>query len=126
MTVDDGTGGSCPTATAVVPVRVNHPPLALVNPAVEGCPGETVTFDASRSLDADGDVLTYHWDFGDGHGSEGATARYRYAAGGTFSARVSVDDGAGMACSLSTATVTADINAPPVARMTIHGQEPGN
>ena len=123
VTVDDGAGSACSTTTAVVPVRVNHPPLALVaNPAMEGCPGDTLTFDASRSVDADGDALTYHWDFGDGHGAEGAVARHEYPGGGRFSARLTVDDGAGMACSLSTAAVTADINAPPVAHFVIRSE----
>lgn len=50
-------------------------------------------FDASGSYDADGSIISYHWDFGDGT-SETTTSPYitRILAGGTFVVTVTVTD----------------------------------
>lgn len=57
--------------------------------------GETVTFDASGSTDADGDSLTYTWDLGDGTTAEGQTVTHAYADAGRYTVTLTVDDGAG-------------------------------
>lgn len=58
-----------------------------------------VRFDASGSSDPDEDALTYAWDFGDSDGgfndATGASPSHTYAAGGTYTARVRVNDGRG-------------------------------
>ena len=123
LTVDDGTGTSCAIATAAVPVHVNHAPAAVVGLDVSGCPGDPIPFDASRSSDPDGDALTYRWDFGDGTTGTGMTAPHRYETPGQFPATVTVDDGSGLDCGTVTATLLADINAPPVARIVVHGEQ---
>ncbi len=119
LMVDDGAGTACSLASAAVPVSLNRAPQAVVPPLVEGCEGEPVTFDASRSSDPDDDPLTYQWEFGDGAPGFGATPTHLFPAYGRFAATVTVDDGQGMACSRSRATVTADINAKPVAQMDV-------
>jgi glucose/arabinose dehydrogenase/PKD repeat protein len=65
-----------------------------------------VDFDASASSDPDGDVLTYAWDFGDGTTGSGATPTHTYANVGSYTARVTVDDGRGRTDS---ATVPIDV-----------------
>ena len=123
VTVDDGSGTACSSATATVPVQVNHAPQAVVSPTAEGCLEEPVTFDASRSTDSDGDALTYRWEFGDGQTGQGVATPYRYPTHGRFPVTLTVDDGSGMTCSTSTATTIAHINAPPVAQMAVFGEE---
>lgn len=123
LTVDDGTGTACATAAASVPVHANYAPQAVAGQDVSGCPGDPLTFDASRSSDPDGDALTYRWDFGDGTTAEGAAPSHRYAAPGQFPVAVTLDDGSGLECGTVTASLTADINAPPVARIRVHGEQ---
>jgi len=124
LTVDDGTGTACASAIASVPVHVNYSPQAVVGSDVTGCPGDTIAFDAGRSSDPDGDALTYRWDFGDGTAGEGAAAPHRYAAPGQFPVTVTVDDASGLDCGAVTATLLADINAPPVPHIVVHGEQP--
>ncbi len=49
-----------------------------------------------RATDADGDQLSYSWDFGNGGSTEDATtkdATYTYTTPGTYTAKVTVSDG---------------------------------
>lgn len=67
----------------------------------------TVTFDATGSLDYDGDPITYSWNFGDGATGSGLTATHTYAAGtDRFTATLTVRDPLG-------ATGTAQLVVAP-------------
>ncbi len=121
VTADDGTGSACSIATAAVPVYLNHPPVAYADPASAGCPDILVTFNGGHSSDADGQPLTYSWDFGDGHAAEGATVQHAYTTTGMHRAQLTVRDNSGMACNTSVTQVPVSINGPPVAQMSIRG-----
>ena len=54
--------------------------------------GDPQRFSAAAS-DADGDTLTYRWDFGDGSTGAGALVEHAYAKAGTYTAVVTVSDG---------------------------------
>ena len=56
--------------------------------------GEPVRFDASRSSDADGDPLSYRWEFGDGDVATDATVTHRFLDPGFHRVGLTVDDGA--------------------------------
>ena len=45
---------------------VNAAPIADAGPDLVGAPGQELTFAAPGSLDPDGDVAEYLWDFKDG------------------------------------------------------------
>ena len=80
-----------------------------------GTPPLAVAFDASASSDPDGDVLTYSWDFGDGTSGSGVTPSHTYASSGSYTARVTVDDGRGRSDS---ATVPIDVGSSrPVVKI---------
>ncbi|MBW1298987.1 lytic polysaccharide monooxygenase [Aquimarina litoralis] len=57
----------------------NRPPEAKFSFENGICGGPDVVFDASDSLDPDGDDLTYTWDFGDGTTAEGITASHSFS-----------------------------------------------
>lgn len=56
--------------------------------------GDTVSVDAAGSLDSDGEIVQYIWDFGDGASASGASASHTYTTEGDFLVTlVVVDDG---------------------------------
>lgn len=86
-----------PVAAAPPPPPANRAPRARLS-----VPGETevnvaVALSAAESSDPDGDRLTYRWDFGDGSSADLAVANaaHPYAKPGTYTVRVTVDDGRG-------------------------------
>jgi len=101
----------------------NKPPVArLTASPSSGTAPLNVTLDASGSSDADGHVVSYRFDFGDGASAgpqSGATAAHTYGAG-AWTAHVTVTDDKG-ATAAASATVTVAqpaANQPPVARLT--------
>lgn len=83
--------------------------------------GLQVSVDAAGASDADGDELTYSWDFGDSTNAQGRRTIHRYAAAGSYEIRLTVTDRHG-AAGISARSVevqsvgpTARISAPTSA-----------
>ena len=96
----------------------NQPPTARMTASpTSGTAPLTVDFDGSSSTDPDGDPLTYTWSFGDGAQATGPTASHTYAASGSYTARLTVDDGRNgtHSASLTIAVSPASGNRPPQA-----------
>lgn len=111
VTDDDGATGS---QTRIVNVG-NRAPIANAGGPYTSAEGGTRSFDGTRSSDPDGDVLTYDWDFGDGHRGVGVTPSNRYLDNGTYTVRLTVTDPGGLTNMASTtATVT---NVAPVVEI---------
>lgn len=92
------------SASCVVP---NQPPIAVLSPAATSVTiGDTLAFDASKSADPDGTIVSYQWAFGDGATASGATASHTYLQPGSFSVTLTVTDDHD-----ATATATATIAA---------------
>lgn len=91
FTVSDGVLGSEP---ATVTLRVgNSVPVVAFNLATpQAEEGEPVRFEATAA-DANGDVLTFHWDFGDGVASEEVSPVHAYANEGRYEVVLRVSDG---------------------------------
>jgi PKD repeat protein len=95
---------------------VNSPPLA----AFEWSPnvpqiGQTVTFDASASSDAEGTLSGFLWDFGDGHTASGASVQHAFPTSGTRAVTLTVTDSEGVTTSVQH---TVRVNAVPAAVFT--------
>ncbi|MDX6673270.1 MAG: hypothetical protein QOH11_688, partial [Solirubrobacteraceae bacterium] len=74
-----------------------------------------VKFTGSGSTDPDNDTLAYDWDFGDGSAhSTQADPSHTYAADGTYTARLRVNDGHGHTASDSVGIQVGN-NTPPTA-----------
>ena len=88
-----GSGGSGGTGGVSIASAASASPS---NPAAK----VSVAFSVSGA-DANGDALTYAWDFGDGAQGTGANVNHAYAADGDYTATVTVTDGKGGSASSS-------------------------
>lgn len=116
LSVDDDKGTVCSTDMAAINISINTPPSAVLQGANVACTGDAVSFDASGSSDADGDSLTYTWDFGDGSDIQsGPNVTHVYNNGGVYSIRLTVNDNKGTVCSTDMAATNISVNTPPSA-----------
>jgi hypothetical protein len=84
-----GTGTATLTLSInAVPV-ITSAPTATPNPALAG---QSVAFSVAAS-DANGDALSYAWQFGDGTNGSGSATSHTYSATGAFTAVVVISDG---------------------------------
>jgi PKD repeat protein len=58
-------------------------------------PGTVVVFMAAGSYDLQGDIVSYHWEFGDGNTGTGETIQHTYIQGGYYVVTLTVTDEAG-------------------------------
>ncbi|UCC58360.1 MAG: PKD domain-containing protein [Candidatus Bathyarchaeum sp.] len=94
----------------------NRPPVAIIVSTEIIYRGEPIFFDASQSYDADGSIVSYFWDFGDGDTASGVSVSHLYLDYGTYIVTLTVtdDDGA-----TGTANVTKIVqNHDPIASFT--------
>ena len=88
----------------------NRSPVAEFSSVASGL---SVVFDGSGSSDADGDVLSYAWLFGDGGTSTEVSPVHGYAVAGTYSVSLTVSDGQGGSDEfVADVTVSDEPNAP--------------
>jgi serine protease len=102
---------------AVAPA--NHNPTAAFVTAASGTLG--VAVDGSTSKDADGDALSYGWDFGDGAKGAGKTATHTYAAAGAYTITLTVNDGRG-GTATTQRSFTATTDPDPGAKTITSGE----
>ncbi|OKK04316.1 glycosyl hydrolase [Streptomyces sp. CB03234] len=98
--IENATGGFSPVAEASANKTSGKAPLR-------------VAFSSAGTTDADGDALTYSWDFGDGGTSTAANPTYTYKKNGTYTATVTARDPSGRTGSASVHVVVGN-TAPKV------------
>ncbi len=108
VTDDAGDSSSDSTTATIEAVVANVPPTADANGPYTGFVGESLTFDGRGSVDADGTIVAYDWDFGDGTvaANAGPAPMHVYSAAGRYTVTLSVTDDAGEA---DTASAIAEI-----------------
>lgn len=100
---DNGAPPLSDTKSFVITVsNVDRPPLVFAKFPTSGCPGKPLTFDATGSVDPDGEVLQYTWSFGDATTGTGVTTSHSYAAPGTYFVNLVVADPCGVFTASST------------------------
>lgn len=117
LTVTDDVGA---TATDQAQVTVtepapNDPPVAEANGPYEGTVGSPIGFTSAGSDDADGTIVEFAWDFGDGGSGMDPNPTHTYAEPGTFNVTLIVTDDRG-ASATDNAEVTVTSDAPPGQR----------
>ena len=68
-------------------------------------------FDSSDSVDSDGTIASYAWDFGDGSSATEADPSHSFAAAGSYDVELTVTDDDGAS---DTVTTTVDVQGAPV------------
>ncbi len=80
-----GTPNNCPSPNQLPTVNFTFSPAnQIVN--------QTITFNASSSSDADGNITSYSWDFGDSTNATGITVQHNFTSAGNFSVNLTVTD----------------------------------
>ncbi len=115
LTVTDSSGTERNHSSDKMQVVVNTPPIADAGPDLVGAPGEELIFQASRSVDPDGDVANYEWDFKDGTTGEGRVTAHTFKKPGRYFVRLKVTDNTGHARAIDYDETEVFINAPPTA-----------
>ena len=92
LKVDDGTGLHNATNCATITVVIDRPPLAAAGGNKQVCAGDVVVFDGTHSVDPEGGLLRYAWDFGDNTKSDIANPTKIYRQGGLYPVTLTVED----------------------------------
>lgn len=99
LTVRDDRGATG-SATETIYV-MNIPPVARPGTDMNVVTLENVLFSGAASSDAEGEIVQYHWDFGDGTQATGPVVSHVYYHSGVYEARLTVVDESGAASSTS-------------------------
>lgn len=101
-------------------IAPNQGPTARLT-VIPAPPQSATVLDASRSDDVDGKVVSYRWDFGDGHTATTSqpTVTHVYATAGTYTAAVTVTDDEGCSTELVFTGQTASCNGSARARASV-------
>ena len=92
----------------------NVPPVADANGPYTGSIDYSVHFDGSGSNDPDGTIVSYDWDFGDGHTGTGVKPSHKYSSSGTYDITLTVTDDDGLTDTNDTTAVITHGNPPSV------------
>jgi cathepsin L/cathepsin K len=77
------------------PVSMDWPPVADAGGFYQGESGTAIEFDGDQSVDAEGDIVQYSWDFGDGTRGSGSKVSHTYADSGIYAVLLTVTDNSG-------------------------------
>ena len=95
LTVIDDEGAVDTEQVAIV--VTDAPPIAQASVNNEApLPGVSVVFAATGSYDLQGDIVTYHWDFGDGQTGTGEIIQHTYSRGDYYVVTLTVTDETGL------------------------------
>jgi len=97
LTVEDNDGlTGTATTYCIIELPPNVPPEASISAPTEGTAESPVTFSSAGSVDTDGNIVEYTWDFGDGSPvSHDANPSHTYAEEGTYTVTLAITDDRG-------------------------------
>ncbi len=114
LTVEDDNGAGDSTSQTVTVEAPNQEPEADFS---YSCGELDCVFDASASIDFDGELTAYGWTFGDGFSSSGTVVTHTFEEGGSYTVTLAIEDNHGASDSRSrTVSVSpGQSNAAPQA-----------
>lgn len=120
------TGELTPKTEATVPTGANTSPISIMIAPDQGpvamfstmVKGRTAQFNATKSSDSDGNVVSYHWNFGDGHTLTTTKSKvsHTYKKGAKHKVTLTVTDDSGCSISLVFTGQNAYCNGTKAAR----------
>ncbi len=128
LTVTDDDGASGFATITVTVIAPNASPVALFTATpTAALPQEKVQFDATGSLDGDGSINSYRWDFGDGTQATGAVVAHQFSEPGTYPVILSVTDDDGAVGTHQSDLLVIDTNQAPQPQIAVSSAvvEPG-
>jgi DNA/RNA endonuclease G (NUC1) len=90
-----------------------QPPIAAISGPAGIAEGVTAEFSAAGSIDPNGSVVSYAWDFGDGAIGSGVSVTHTFAQDGVYTVRVTATDNDGLTDSATFIVTVANV-APVV------------
>jgi len=115
LTVTDDAGDTNTATTTATIAMGNQPPIANPNGPYTGTAGTPLPLSGSGSIDPDGTIVAYDWDFGDGAIGTGIAPNYAYYIPGTYNITLTVRDDSGAIGSANTTAAIDAANQPPTA-----------
>lgn len=120
LTIDDNQRSVCNTASTTRMIYVNEAPKIDAGPkkkfqCVQRESDLTMEFDASDTIDANADTLSFTWDMGDGRTKRGAKVVHTYPGFGSYDVKLLVDDNSGLDCSADVEFYQVKLSKAPVA-----------
>ncbi|MCP4221031.1 MAG: PKD domain-containing protein, partial [bacterium] len=116
LVVTDDSGATNSHAQDSISIHINHRPSAKTSVSHINTCDSSIVFDASASVDPDGDPLQYRWNFGDGTSEQaGPVVVHTYKKGGKYPVVLKVNDGSGLTNAVGTASIHVNINRRPRA-----------
>jgi PKD repeat protein len=115
LVVRDDSGAPLNTDRATMVLRVNAAPIADAGPPQTVAPGEEFTVSGGASVDPDGHVARYLWEFPGGRRVEGERVADAIADPGLYRIRLTVQDDFPGPAGEDEAEVLITVNAAPVA-----------
>ena len=101
---------------AAVEANVKPPLGALDGPYTGSEGGPAISMSAAGSVDPNGSIVTYAWDFGDGTTASGASQSHSYAQDGNYTVTLTVTDNDGLTDVVSTTATIGNV-APVVGTL---------
>ena len=110
------------TATVSITPNASPTPVMVISPE-QPAVGETVFFNGESSLDSDGEIAHWHWDFGDGVTAEGSRVSHVFEGSRDYRVSLRVTDDSGASDGVDR-LVTVGSNLPPTPVITWSPRDP--
>jgi DNA/RNA endonuclease G (NUC1) len=91
-----------------------QPPIAAADGPYTGSEGSAIAMSAAGSVDPNGTVVSYAWNFGDGTTGTGPSVVHTYAQDGMYTVSVTVTDNDGLTDNIQVTAAVANV-APVIA-----------
>ena len=118
LTVTDNDGASSVKSLTVVVSAPNVAPVpSIAATPLTGSAPLLVNVSGAASSDADGSIVSYAWNFGNGETATGPLSSTTYTSPGSYVVRLTVTDNRGASRSTTVTVVAGTTNVRPVARI---------